>query len=108
MQGQPQALGVGFSSVRVWVNGTATPRVFFGDFATGDNTIADGNNAALEICGVFDSAGPNSVSSSLTGYFDILNFVWFQGAQVLLQNTGRNFINLEIKLTYSFYFGNYY
>ena len=87
MQAQPQGLEVGFSSARVWVNQSVTSRVFFGDFATGDTTIVDGDNAALDICGVFDSTSPNLVSSSLTGYFDILNFVWFQGARGVFQNT---------------------
>ena len=88
-QVQPQEFGLGFAYARVWVNQTSTPKVFFGDFAAGDTTIADGNNAALEICGVFDSA-----SSSLTGYFDVLNFIWFQGSQGLFISTTGNIIEI--------------
>ncbi len=87
VQAQPQSFGVGFSSARVWVNQTVTPRVFFGNFTTGNMTIADGNDAAFEICGVYNSTSTNLVSTNLAGYFDVLNFVWFQGAQGLFQNT---------------------
>jgi hypothetical protein len=87
IQAQPQSFEVGFSSARIWINQTVTPRVFFGNFTTEDTTIADGNDAAFEICGVYDSTGPNLVSTSLAGYFDVLNFVWFEGAQGLFQNT---------------------
>ena len=90
MQAQPQGLEFGFSSTRVWVNQSVTPRAIFGDFATGDTTIVDGDNAALDICGVFDSTSPNLVSSSLTGYFDILNFVWFQGARSVFTDPTSN------------------
>ena len=87
VQAQPQGLGVGFSSARVWVNQIVTPRVFFGNFSTGDTTIADENSAALEFCGLFNSTNPNLVSSTLTGHFDVLNFVWFQGSSSLFPST---------------------
>ena len=82
-QGQPQELGVGFSTARAWVNSIETLKVYFGDFSHEEFTIRNGKNAALDICGVFDSASPNKVSQSWLGYYDILNFVWFQGAQYL-------------------------
>ena len=94
VQAQPQGLEAGFSSARVWVNQTVTTRVFFGDLAAGDTTITDGDNAALDICGVFDSTSPNLVSSSLAGYFDILNFVWFQGARGLFTSTTGSIIEI--------------
>jgi len=86
VQAQPLSFGIGFSSIRVWVNQISTPRVYFGNFATEDFTIMDGNNAALEICGVYDSTSATLINPSLTGYFDILNFVWFQGAQSLFES----------------------
>jgi len=91
VQAQPQEFGVGFSSARIWVNQTVTPRVYFGDFSTGDTTIADGNNAALEICGVFDSTSSNMVNPNLSGYFDVLNFLWFQGSESLFQDTSGSY-----------------
>ena len=94
-QVQPQEFGLGFAYARVWVNQTSTPKVFFGDFAAGDTTIANGDNAALEICGVFDSTSPSVVSSSSAGYFDLLNFVWFQGARGLFTSTTGRIIDLE-------------
>ena len=87
VQAQPQGLGEGCSSVRIWVNGTSSPWLYFGNFASGDTTLSDGNNAAFEICGVYDPASPDLVSSSLGGYFDVLNLIWFQGAQSLFQDT---------------------
>ncbi len=87
MQAQPLSFGIGFSSVRAWVNQVSTPRVYFGNFASGDFTIMDGSSAALEICGVYDSTSVTLIDPSLTGYFDILNFAWFQGAQGLFATT---------------------
>ena len=87
VQAQPQGLEEGFSSARVWVNGTNSSWVYFGNFASGDTTLSDGNNSAFEICGVYDATSPDLVSSSLGGYFDVLNLVWFQGAQSLFQDT---------------------
>ena len=95
MQAQPQIFGAGFSFIRITINGTTTPKHFFGNFAAGDTTITDGNNAAFDICGVYDPSSSNLVSSSRAGYFDVLNFVWFQGAQVVSHPTSGNYINLE-------------
>ena len=86
-QGQPHELGVGFSAARAWVNQIGTSKVYFGDFGAEKFTILDENNAALEICGAFDSISPNKVSQTWLGYYDVLNFVWFQGSQYLFQNT---------------------
>jgi hypothetical protein len=79
--------GTGFSSARIWVNSTVTPRVYFGNFAIGDIAIADGNNAALDICGAYDSISSNLVSTVLTGAFDILNLLWIEGSEGLFQNS---------------------
>ena len=104
VQSQPQEIGAGFSAARIWVNQTATSRVYFGNFATGDRTIPDGNQSAIDVCGAYDSASSNLVSSSLTGNFDILNLLWIQGSQGLFQNmTGNNqatLILLENKLMF--------
>ena len=87
LQAQPQGLEVGSSSARVWINGTNSSWVYFGNFASGDTTVSDGSSAGFEICGVYDSASPHLVSSNLGGYFDVLNLVWFQGAQSLFPDT---------------------
>ena len=84
-QGQPQELGSGFSVVRVWVNSNASPRVYFGNFSLGKYTVLDGDNAAIEICGAFESTSPNKVSQGLQEYYDLLNFVWYEGAQNLFE-----------------------
>ena len=87
MRGQPFELEVGFSAVRVWVNENESPKVYFGDFDAGKYPITDANNAVLDICGPFDSTTPSKVSQTWLGYYDVLNFVWIQGAQYLIQNT---------------------
>ena len=76
--------------MRVWVNDNVTPRVYFGDFYAGKYTITDGDSAVIDICGGFDSTSPNKVDSALQGYYDMLNFVWYQGAQNLFQGPPSN------------------
>ena len=89
-QGQPQEFEIGFSAVRVWVNSNVIPRVYFGNFFLGKSTVYDGDNAALDLCGAFESTSPNKVSQALQGYYDMLNFVWYQGAQNLFQGPPSN------------------
>ena len=76
--------------MRVWVNDNVTPRVYFGDFSAGKYTITDGGSAALEICGVYHPTESNRVDPTLQGYYDLLNFVWYQGAQNLFQGPPSN------------------
>ena len=90
-QGQPQEFQIGFSVVRIWVNENVAPRVYFGNFSLGKYTIYDWNSDVLDLCGVYDSIGPNNVNSDIQGYYDVLNFVWYQGVQNLFQGqTGNN------------------
>lgn len=86
-RGLPQEFGVGFSAVRAWVNEHVTPRVYFGDLSGGAYTISDGANAALDICGPFYPTSVSSAIQTLQGYYDVLNFVWIQGARNLFQDT---------------------
>ena len=80
----PLEYGSGMFSARAWVNQNASPRKYFGDIQDGIIPISDPDNAAIELCGVIDSANPNEVDSNLSGYFDVLNFfLWFQGSQNL-------------------------
>ena len=67
------------------MNDEVTPRTYFGDFAIGDTPIIDGDNAALDLCGNYDGTTPQS-----TGTFDVLNFVWMQGAQGVFQDSSGN------------------
>ena len=86
IQAQPLEIGDGFSSARLWVNGDVSPRVYFGNFSNGDTPIIDGNNAAFELCGYY------GITQSLgnTGIFDLLNFVWIQGAEGVFQDSSGN------------------
>ena len=85
IQAQPLEIAAGYSSARIWVNGNVSPRVYFGNFADGDTPIIDGNDAALDLCGNYDGTTPQS-----TGTFDILNFIWLQGAEGVFQSSGGN------------------
>ena len=100
-QGQPFELGDGFAAARVWVNENVTPRVGFGDFAAGKYPVTDGNNAALDICGPFDPTTPNKVSQTWLGYYDVLNFVWIEGAQNLFQDTSSKFHSERLKIYFN-------
>ena len=85
VQAQPIEFGVGFSSLRVWVSKDAFTRVYFGDFSIG-NTPADGNNIFFDICGGYDPV--NDVVESITsGAFDVMNLLWFEGAESLFQDS---------------------
>ena len=86
IQAQPIEFGIGFSSFRIWVNGTATSRVYCGDFATDGYTISDGSSLALDICGEYNDADPYDIQSSVLSYSDIANFIWFRGSESLYQN----------------------
>jgi hypothetical protein len=55
--------------------------VYFGNIATRDIVIPDGNNIALHLCGVYDSKSANLVSSGLPRSDDVLNFIWYEGFQ---------------------------
>ncbi len=89
MQAQPIELvittGTGFSSVRMWVNGKNSSRTYSGNFTANDYTIPATTNAALSICGQFDTSNPTNIVNG--GYFDILNFLWFDGSAGLYPST---------------------
>ena len=70
-----------------------SPRFYFGNFSNGDTPIIDGNNAAFELCGYYSGA---TQSLGNTGTFDILNFVWIQGAEGVFQDSSGN---IQIFLT---------
>jgi hypothetical protein len=86
IQAVPLEIQIGFSSARIWVNNVVTSRAYFGNFSTGDTAIADGNSAALDVCGAYDATSANLVSSKLTGTFDIMNFLWISGSEGAFQN----------------------
>ena len=68
----------------------AFTRVYFGDFSIG-NTPADGNNIFFDLCGGYDPV--NDVVESITsGAFDVMNFLWFEGAESLFQDSSGMFL----------------
>ena len=102
-QAQPLEFGQGSTSVRLWINGQATDRVYFGDFAAGDYPITDGNYASLEICGYYDSTDSNFIHSATSGTFNLMNFLWYQGALNFVSNTTckKNFPTIFVCLLFS-------
>ena len=74
------------------MNKESIPRVYFGDFSIG-NTPADGNNAFFDLCGCYDPVN-NVVDSTLSGAFDVMNFLWFEGAESLFQDSSGMLFNL--------------
>lgn len=97
----------GLSSARLRVNKNMNREVFFGSISPlpGNQAVVDGNNAALELCGVSNVVS-GTVTPSQSGYFDVVNFVWFQGAHHLsgTPSTSKSLkylsllISMEIKL----------
>lgn len=87
VQAQPIALEIGFAAARIGVNLTRTPRVYYGSFSEEEFPILQVNNAALELCGVFDPTIPGGVDTNFAGNFDILNFAFYQGAQTAFETT---------------------
>jgi hypothetical protein len=90
-----QGFGIGTFFASVMVNQSSTPTVYFGNISTGDTVIPDGNNIALDLCGVYDSTSANRVSPSLPGSYDVLNFIFYEGFP-------RIFVNDESKSNYYF------
>ena len=84
IQAQPLEHNAGNSSLKLFVNTSSTPRVYFGDVSSGDIPIADESNAAFDVCGARESSTQNLIN---TGSFDILNLFWIPGAQVLHKET---------------------
>ena len=85
IQAQPIEFGIGFSSLRIWVNQTVTGPIYFGDFVTENLPIANGTDGTLRLC----STGSSN--------FDAMNFIWFQGSESLFVNaSGINYIQDKI------------
>lgn len=89
IQAQPLDFDDGYYTVRLFVNGDWTSRVSFGDIASKDIPIANGNNAAFDICGARSSSTQNLIN---TGSFDIMNLFMSPRAQVFHNNSAGNAI----------------
>ena len=85
VQAQPASFGTGYCSVRIWINGVVSTTGYFGDFSSGITLFADINNAAIDICSTRNS-GLSTRNSAKDGYYDVLNFLWYKGAETLFVN----------------------
>ena len=72
--------------VRVWINDFASSTGNFGDFSAGNNLFADINNAAVDICSTREN-GLSTRNSAKDGNYDVLNFLWYKGAEILYVNS---------------------
>lgn len=86
MQAEPTEFAGEYCSGRVWINGVSTSRVYFGDFSIGYNLFANMDNVALEICSAKVNGSSSMRNSSRDSYADILNMLWFKGAEGLFAN----------------------
>lgn len=67
----------------MWVNGAASTRTYFTNFASG--SFRDMNNVEINLCSRRDNGYTTPV---LPGYYDAMNFIWFKGAEGLYVPTG--------------------
>jgi hypothetical protein len=87
VQAQPTEFGTGLCSGRVWINGVSTPRTYFCDFSSGYDLFADMDNAKIELCSREVSGEPGVLDNTTDSYSDIVDFMWFKGAEGLFTNT---------------------
>ena len=81
MQAQPVEFGAGFGSIRIWINGMSSPRVYLGNLP---NSLAT-TKAALSLCCRFKHGDSSDCIEN--GHFDMMNFVWFDGSEGLFENS---------------------
>ena len=75
---QPQPLGDAPYSLNIYVDGiTSTSPVYFGN-SVNDPFISPDQSISLDICSVHGS-WPDLANP----YFELLNFVWFDGTEIL-------------------------
>ncbi len=85
VQAQPTGFEIGFSTFRAWVNGTgtSTSRVSVGNFSTNQIPFPNMSQATLDLCSQKDEGTSNSIEG-FNG--DILNLLWYTGAEALYVN----------------------
>ena len=90
VQAQPTEFAAGYSAVRVWINGVVmTTKTYFGNnapgsYPAGDYLFNNLNNVEIQFC---SRRGPDSTALVLAANFDLLNIVWFRGAEGLFAPT---------------------
>ena len=89
VQAQPTEFAVGYSAVRVWINGVVMTKTYFGNYAPGsypegDYLFNNLNDVEIQFCARRNS---DSMSLVLPANFDLLNIVWFRGAEGLFAPT---------------------
>ena len=87
--------------MRVWVNDFASSTGNFGDFSAGNNLFADINNAAVDICSTREN-GLSTRNSAKDGNYDVLNFLWYKGAEILYVNSSGKKILISSFTSYFF------
>lgn len=81
---QPAEFGVGKYLGKIWVNGIPSADNIFGDIAAGKILFPSKTGTSLDFCG---RVSDNTIS----GNYDMLNFLWFVGTEHLYSNTTGKF-----------------
>ena len=63
-----------------------TSRKYFGDFSTGVYLNRDINNVEIQLCSRRENG--DSTPGAKSGHYDLMNFLWFRGAEGLYVPTG--------------------
>ena len=86
VQAQPSEFEVGYSSARVWINGVVSTKFYFDDYASSDYLFSDINDVEIMLCSRTNSG--HDVNSLVNfGNYDMMNFIWFRGAEGLYNPT---------------------
>ena len=80
VQAQPSAFGVGYCSGRIWTNGVPSSRKYLTDFSTDVYLFHDTDNVEANLCSRRNNGLPTPV---YFGRYDLMNFIWFKGAEGL-------------------------
>jgi len=95
VQAQPTEFGTGLCSGRVWINGVSTLRTYFCDFSSGYDLFSDLGNAEIELCSKKVTGSATIRDNTRDSYSDIVDFMWFKGAEGLFTNTSGTYYNLS-------------
>ena len=76
----------GYYSIRIWINGAVTNRVYFGNFVTHLFYVLTTDQ--IHLCSTTAAGASGMVND---GNYDMLNFIWFKGSEGLYVPTGGKF-----------------
>ena len=84
VQAQPSEFEAGYSSARVWINDVVSSKVYFDNYTSNNYLFPDMNNLEVMLCSN-TAYGTNNLE--FFGDYDMINLVWFRGAEGLYSPT---------------------